>query len=123
MSQVDVTPASKKECEPREVSRFRNQQNNATVIAYDTKCSGNADATYNIPDNKAEPFTLSQDRNGDGRVDVIYFDFKRQGKWDLSFWDEDFSGHWSLVGYHPDGSIVPTRFESYDVYQRRMARR
>jgi hypothetical protein len=55
--------------------------------------------------------------------DVSYFDFKRQGKWELSFWDEDFSGHWTLVGYHPDGNIVPSRFESYEVFQRRMARR
>jgi hypothetical protein len=48
--------------------------------------------------------------NGDGRADVIVFDFKRRGKWDLSFWDEQFDGHWTLVGYHDDGSLKPTRF-------------
>jgi hypothetical protein len=59
------------------------------------------------------------DRNGDGQADVMYFDFKRSGKWDLSFWDENYDGHWTLVGYHPDGSLTPSRFESYAAFQNR----
>ncbi len=66
---------------------------------------------------------LRVDRNNDGQVDLIIFDFKRRGKWDLSFWDENFEGHWSLVGYHDDGSLTPTRFESYAEFQKRMASR
>jgi hypothetical protein len=110
-------------CEAKEISRFRNRENNANVISYDTRCTGKADADYTIPDNKAEAVTFTKDRNGDGRIDVMYFDFKRQGKWDLSFWDENFGGHWTLVGYHPDGRITPSEFESYETFQRRTASR
>ena len=97
-------------CEPKEISRFRNQDNNAAVISYDLNCSGKANANYIVPDRKADAIMLTLDRNGDGRQDVIFFDFKRRGKWDLSFWDAKFEGRWTLVGYHDDGSLKPTRF-------------
>ena len=66
---------------------------------------------------KVRQFFLRLDRNGDGRADVIIFDLKRSGRWDLSFWDENFTGNWTLVGYHDDGSLKPTRFESYAEFQ------
>jgi hypothetical protein len=119
----ETSSFSKGMCEVKEISRFRNWANNATVISYDTRCTGTAQAYYTIPDNKTEAITLSKDRNEDGRIDVMYFDFKRQGKWDLSFWDETYSGLWTLVGYHLDGSITPTQFESYEIYQKRTASR
>jgi S1-C subfamily serine protease len=112
-----------KGCELREISRFRSKEGDATVIAYDTGCTGKANANYIIPDSKTESIRYAVDRNGDGRPDVIYFDLKQQKKWDLSFWDEKFEGHWSLVGYHPDGKITPSNFESYDVFQHRLAKR
>jgi hypothetical protein len=74
-----------------------------------------------VPDKQSEAIFLRLDRNGDGNVDAMVFDFKRLGKWDLSFWDENFDGHWTLVGYHDDGSLNPTRFESYAEFQRRTA--
>jgi len=39
----------------------------------------------------------------------------------LSFWDDKFVGHWTLVGYHDDGSLKPSRFESYEAYRKRLA--
>ena len=113
--------ASKNSCEPKEMSRFRNKDNNAAVIAYDLNCSGKVNADYIVPDKKADPITLTWDRNGDGQPDVIFFDLKRRGKWDLSFWDANFEGHTTLVGYHDDGSLKPTRFESYADFKRRLA--
>jgi hypothetical protein len=86
-------------------------------------CSGEESGELVIPDNKTQAIFLRVDRNGDGRADVIYFDLKRRGKWDLSFWDDKFDGHWTLVGYHDDGSLKPTRFESYAEFQKRMASR
>jgi hypothetical protein len=59
------------------------------------------------------------DRNGDGRADVNYYDLQRRNKWDISLWDENFDGHWTLVGYHPDGGLIPSTFESYEAFQRR----
>jgi hypothetical protein len=64
---------------------------------------------------------LTWDRKGNGRPDVIFFDFKRRGKWDLSYWDANFEGKWTMVGYHDDGSLRPSRFESYETFQKRLA--
>ena len=108
-------------CEPKEMSRFRNKENNAAVISYDLNCSGKANANYIVPDRKTDAIMLTLDRNGDGRPDVLFFDFKRRGKWDLSFWDAKFEGRWTLVGYHDDGSLQPTRFERYEDFQQRLA--
>jgi hypothetical protein len=84
-------------------------------------CTGKINGNYIVPDKQSEAILLSVDRNGDGRPDVIFFDFKRQKKWELSLWDENFDGHWTLVGYHDGGSLKPSRFESYDAFQRRLA--
>jgi len=111
----------KSSCEPKEMSRFRNKDNNASVISYDMNCSGNANANYIVPDRQADAILLAWDRNGDGQPDVVFFDFKRRGRWDLSFWDAKFEGRWTLVGYHDDGSLKPTRFERYEDFQKRLA--
>jgi hypothetical protein len=116
-------PGTTPVCALKEISRFRNKKNDATIIAYDTKCTGRANANYTIPDAKTESITYAIDRNDDGRPDVIYFDLKQQKKWDVSFWDEKFEGHWTLVGYHPDGKMTPSSFESYDKFQSRVAAR
>jgi len=108
-----------KGCELKELSRFRNNKNASTVIAYDYKCNGKVNAHYIIPDDKTQPIMLEADRNDDGKPDVIYFDLKRQNRWNISFWDEKFEGRWTLVGYHPDGKLQPSSFESYETYQRR----
>jgi hypothetical protein len=106
------TDISKAACETKVSSKFRNAQNTATILAYDTRCSGKSDSYYTVPDSMSEAITLTKDRNGDGRIDVMYFDLKHRLRWDLSFWDETFSGRWTLVGYHPDGGDTPTEFES-----------
>jgi len=120
---ADQASKAKPTCELKELSRFRNKKNDATVIAYDTKCGGHANANYIIPDAKSESLMFEIDRNDDGRPDVVFFDLKQQKKWDISFWDDKFEGHWTLVGYHPDGKLKPSSFESYDKFQSRVAAR
>jgi S1-C subfamily serine protease len=110
-------------CTPKAFSSWRNKANDSTVTAYDITCSGKPNANYIVPDKKSDAILLAWDRNGDGQPDVVFFDFKRQGKWELSYWAENFDGHWTLVGYHDDGSLKPSRFESYDTYKRRLAER
>jgi S1-C subfamily serine protease len=119
----DETAKAKPVCELKELSRFRNRKNDATITAYDTKCIGHANANLIVPDAKSESIMYEMDRNGDGKPDVIFFDLKQQKKWDISFWDEKFEGHWTLVGYHPDGKMTPSSFESYDKFQSRVAAR
>jgi S1-C subfamily serine protease len=65
--------AEKAPCAWKEISRSRNSKNDASVIYYDADCSGRTNATYTVPDKKAEPITLAVDRNGDGRIDVVFF--------------------------------------------------
>jgi S1-C subfamily serine protease len=108
-------------CKPKELTRFRNKENNATVISYDMFCTGKDTGEHVTPDDQSKAIFLRMDRNGDGYADVIFFDLKRQGKWDLSWWDENFEGQWTLVGYHDDGSATPSRFESFAAYQKRVA--
>jgi hypothetical protein len=100
-----------------------NRADNATVVSLDMFCTGKDSGEFVVPDNKGEAIFLRLDRNGDGNADAVIFDFQRRKKMDLSFWDEDFKGRWTLVGYHDDGSLKPTRFESYAEFQRRMASR
>jgi hypothetical protein len=121
-----ATPKAKNSvavCEPKALSKFRNEDNNATVVAFDMFCNGQDTGELVTPDDKAQAIFLRLDRNGDGRADVIFFDLKRSGRWDLSFWDENYSGQWTLVGYHDDGSLRPSRFESYSEFQKRFASR
>ena len=115
--------AQKANCEPKEISRFRNTENNATIISFDMFCTGKSTGEDVIPDDESKAIYLRMDRNGDGKADVIFFDFKRRGKWDMSWWDENYEGRWTLVGYHDDGGPTPTRFESFATYQQRLARR
>jgi S1-C subfamily serine protease len=114
---------SKAACEPKPISKFRNRENDAIVISYDMFCNGKISGNYIIPDKRSDAILLAVDRNADTKPDVLFFDFKRQKRWNLSFWDENYDGHWTLVGFHDNGSLKPSRFESYDAFQRRMANR
>ena len=62
-------------CKPKSFSSWRSKANDSTVTAYDLTCSGGVNANYIVPDKKSDPIMLSWDRNGDGKPDVIFFDF------------------------------------------------
>jgi S1-C subfamily serine protease len=62
------TEAPKTTCEPKEMARFRNKENNSAVISYDLNCSGKVNADYIVPDRKTDAIRLVWDRNGDGRL-------------------------------------------------------
>jgi S1-C subfamily serine protease len=123
IAQAPKAPKSDTGCKPKELSKFRSEQNNATVVSFDMFCTGKDTGELVTPDDQTQAIFLRVDRNGDGRVDLIIFDLKRSGRWDLSFWDENSNGQWTLVGYHDDGSLKPTRFESYAEFQKRVASR
>jgi len=122
LPEAQINP-SKQTCQSKQVFRSRNKENDSLLVGYDTNCGGKANAIYVTPDKQSDPIMLKVDRNGDGRADVIFFDYKRKGNWELSFWDENYDGHWTLVGYHPDGSLKPSRFESYETFRSRVAGR
>jgi S1-C subfamily serine protease len=117
---VSSAPPPKRKCQSKEVSRWRSKENDSTVIGFDLNCWGNIDATWTYPDNLLLPLVFQIDRNHDGKMDMAVLG-SRPSIWVVSFWDANFDGQWSLVGYHDDGTLKPTRFESYEEFRRRLA--
>jgi S1-C subfamily serine protease len=107
------------ECKPKVLSKYRSSDNSSSITSFDMFCNGRASGEYVVPDKPGAAVFLRVDRNGDGKADVIFFDLKRSGRWDISWWDDKYTGQWSLVGYHDDGTLKPSRFESYSDYQKR----
>jgi S1-C subfamily serine protease len=123
VGQSSAPKLADRECAPKKLSQFRSEKDDALVVSFDMFCTGGDTGELVTPDDPSQAIFLRVDRNGDGQVDLKIFDLKRSGRWDLSFWDEQFDGHWSLVGYHDDGGLKPTRFESYAAFQKRLANR
>jgi hypothetical protein len=108
------------ECKPKVLSKYGSSDNSSSISSLDMFCDGRASGEYVVPAKPSAAIFLRVDRNGDGKADVIFFDLKRSGKWDISWWDDRFVGQWSMVGYHDDGTLKPSRFESYADYQKRL---
>jgi S1-C subfamily serine protease len=100
-------------CEPKTLFEGRNDAGDGQVIVMDLDCDGDPDVELRIPDDKSLPNTAVFDRNRDGKVDLVVFDFYRNGVWELSLHDVKFTGKWDLIGLHPDGKIVASRFIPY----------
>jgi S1-C subfamily serine protease len=111
---------SKQACSTRKLYEGRDQANTGGLIQYDTNCDGKADFALSVPDDKSKPIEALIDSNYDGNVDIVVYDTDRDGKWDISFHDVDFNGTIDLVGYHPDGKITPSRYETYKAYVARL---
>jgi S1-C subfamily serine protease len=116
-----VSDQKKADCTPKALTKFRDKDNSETITSYDMFCDGKTSGEYITPDKQTDAVFLRVDRNGDGKADVIFYDLKRVGKWNISFWDEKYNGQWNLVGYHDDGTLKASRFESYAAYQKRIA--
>jgi S1-C subfamily serine protease len=71
------------ECKPKTLSKYRSQDNKSQITSLDMFCDGRASAEYVVSDDASAPIFLRVDRNGDGKADVIFFDLKRSGKWDV----------------------------------------
>lgn len=100
----------------RETARGRSPDGRYDYVSYDLGCHGRSDMEIRLPVDTTQPMTAVFDRNGDGKVDLIVFSPSRNGQWTLSYHDNDFDGQWDLVGHHPDGKMLATRFESYAVW-------
>jgi len=82
----------------------RTKDNIAFISNIDMDCSGQANATLYIPDDKAKPITLRMDTNKDGKTDAWILDEDRDGKWDISYWDTDFRRKPTSSASIPTGS-------------------
>lgn len=57
---------------------------------------------------------MGRSTNNDTFIDIAVYDLDRDDDWDISYHDVDHDGNPDLVGYHPDGNVLPSRFEVYD---------
>ena len=105
-----------KQCDAPETYRGRNKDDTGGVIGYDLNCTGKTTAEFRYPDDPSLPFTAVFDRNGDGNLDLIIYDFSRTEHWQVSLRDDGYDGSWSLVGHHPDGNLKASWYESYKQY-------
>ena len=119
-SAANVSSANTQKCEAKETSRGQSDDKKGDVIYYDSSCTGKTDGSITTPYDQTAPILMELDRNGDGKVDVRFFSFKRNLKWDVSYWDTNYDGTWDMVGFHPDGEILPSSYEPYATFQARL---
>ncbi len=83
------------------------------ILAIDSNCDNIPDITIVTPADPKKSILALIDSNYDGKVDIVVEDVDRDGRWDRSLIDVDHDGVPDLVGYHPDGKLLPSRFEQY----------
>lgn len=115
------TSDPKTKCEMKETYKGKTSDGKGEIVVWDSKCSGKSDLSVTIPFKKSEPMFMEVDRNGDGKIDVTIYSDKRNYKWDISFWDDNFDGKWELVGFHKNGDLKPYRFQDFDAFKAQMA--
>jgi len=118
-----VVASKKPPCEMKEVYKGKTNDGTGEMVTYDSKCSGKVDIEVVAPYDKSQAIFMRMDRNGDSKPDVVILSYKRDLKWDLSLWDENYDGAWDMVGYHPDGEAKPSRFETYKQFQAKASRK
>ena len=123
LAEANPPNSTTSKCKVKELFRGENTQKTGTVIGFDLDCDGIVDSELRTPYDQRQPIQYVVDRNDDGRPDVIVFDMERKGKWKFSFWDNDYDGQWDLVGFHDDGSLKASRYESYDKVNSELARK
>jgi S1-C subfamily serine protease len=103
-------------CRAVKIFDGRNSSGSGQLVQVDSNCDGVADVSFITPDDRSRPIQALIDGNYDGKINIIVEDRDHDGRWDISFHDADFDGTIDLVGYHPDGKIVASRFERYELY-------
>jgi hypothetical protein len=108
-----AAPVNLSKCQPVKLFDGRDRSNGGHLVQVDTNCDGVADVSILTLDDKARPIQALIDSNYDGKIDIIVEDTDRDGRWDFSYYDVDFDGVIDLIGYHPDGQIKASRYETY----------
>lgn len=110
-------------CEWKDIFKGKSEDGKADIILSDSNCKGKANVEQVFPYDTKDPYYIRIDRNGDSKVDALIFSFKRNEKWDFSYWDDDFDGVWDQVGYHDKGAITPDLFDSFADYKAKIAKK
>ena len=89
----------------------RNSKNTGFLRSISVHCDGKADLIIFTADNKLEPIVAYLDLKRRGKTEGIVFDQGRTGRWNLSYWDFKLDDTFPVKGIHPDGKLLPSKFE------------
>ena len=98
--------------EPRTIFKGRNKINTGFLVSISVHCDDKSDLIIFTPDNKREPVVAFLDLKRLGKTEGIVYDQERTGRWSLSYWDFKLDDTFPIKGLHPDGKLLPSKFES-----------
>ena len=97
--------------ETRTIFKGRNSKNTGFLHSMSVHCDDKADLVIFAADNKAEPIVAYLDLKRRGKTEGIVLDQGRTGRWNLSYWDFKLDDTFPVKGMHPDGKLLPSKFE------------
>jgi len=97
--------------EPKIIFEGRNKNNTGLLRSISIHCDDKADLVVFAADNKLEPIVAYLDLKRRGKTEGIVFDQGRTGRWNLSYWDFKLDDTFPMKGMHPDGKLLPSKFE------------
>jgi hypothetical protein len=97
--------------EPKIIFEGRNSKNTGLLRSISIHCDDKADLIIFAADNKREPIVAYLDLKRRGKTEGIVFDQGRTGRWSLSYWDFKLDDTFPVRGMHPDGKLLPSKFE------------
>jgi S1-C subfamily serine protease len=89
----------------------RNNKNTRFLRSISFHCDDKADLIIFAADNKREPVVAYLDLKRWAKTEGIVFDQGRTGRWNLSYWDFKLDDTFPVKGMHPDGKLLPSKFE------------
>jgi S1-C subfamily serine protease len=97
--------------EAKTIFAGRNSKNTGFLRSISVHCDDKADLIIFTADNKADPIVAYLDLKRRGKTEGIVFDQARTGRWNLSYWDPELDDTFPIKGMHPDGKLLPSKFE------------
>jgi S1-C subfamily serine protease len=97
--------------EPKIIFEGRNSKNTGLLRSISIHCDDKADLIIFAADNKREPIVAYLDLKRRSKTEGIVFDQGRTGRWSLSYWDFKLDDTFPVRGMHPDGKLLPSKFE------------
>jgi S1-C subfamily serine protease len=97
--------------EAKAIFEGRNSKNTGFLRSISVHCDDKADIIIFAADNKREPIVAYLDLKRRGKTEGIVFDQARTGRWNLSYWDSELDDTFPIKGLHPDGKLLPSKFE------------
>jgi S1-C subfamily serine protease len=105
-------------CAAKLLFKGRTEKNNANMETYDSNCLGRVDVDFVYPDDVKEPYISRVYRKSESKFDGIVYSFKRDDKWDLSYWDNNNDNTWPVVGLHKNGEWLPIKYISRSEHEK-----